>query len=133
MQLSFLIDECLTPALVDIAKERGHSSRHASRIKELKGKSDRTVTDYALRRNMIVVTNNLVDFEHIYQRRPHHPGLIFISAEGNLINRQAHILMFETALDELEEDFPINEVIHVHMAKDNEGDIVITIERYPLP
>ncbi len=118
---------------MDIAKERGYSSKHASRIKTLKGKSDRTVTQYALERDMIVVTNNLVDFEAIYQKTKNHPGLIFISASGNLINRQTHIQLFEAALDELEEDPPINEAIHVHLEEDKLKNVNLILERYTLP
>ncbi len=130
--VSFLIDECLTPALVKIAKERGYFSRHVSRIKDLKGKSDRKVTRYALENDMIVVTNNLVDFDQIYRTRDAHPGLIFMSASGNLINRETHILMFENALEELEETPITNEVIHIHIDEDRNKDIQLTLKRYSL-
>ncbi len=82
---------------------------------------------------MIVVTNNLVDFEQIYQKTNDHPGLIFISASGNLINRQAHIELFEAALDEIEEDPPVNEAIHVHLEEDKFKNINLILERYTLP
>ena len=129
---SFLIDECLTPALVKIAKERGYFAQHVSRIKDLKGKSDRKVTQYALENSMIVVTNNLVDFDQIYRTREAHPGLIFMSASGNLINRETHILMFENALEELEESLFSNEVIHIHIDEDRNKDIQLTLKRYTL-
>lgn len=131
--VSFLIDECLTPALTSIARERGYSAKHVSRIKDLKGKSDRKVTQYALEHHMIVVTNNLVDFDLIYRSKDIHPGLIFLSASGNLINKETHILMFENALEEIEETTLSNEVIHVHLDEDRNKDLHLTLKRYPLP
>ncbi len=129
----FLIDECLSPALVKVAKERGYLSSHVSRLAKLKGKSDETVSHYALQQGMVVVTNNMVDFDRIYQKQSKHPGLIFLAAADGLMNRDSQILMFECALDEYAEEILNNEALYVQLKYSEKPNWELIIERYELP
>lgn len=129
--LAFLIDECLSPDLCEVAQSRGYLALHGTWAK-LKSKIDPTVASYALKNNMILVTNNLVDFRKIYKSKSLHPGVIFISADEELMDRELQVLMFEHALDRVEQNEPINEAINIRLSFDQENNLVLDIERYEL-
>jgi len=130
--LAFLIDECLSPDLCEVARNRGHHALHTVWVK-LRSKKDPTVASYALEKDMVLVTNNLVDFKKIYKRKTLHPGIIFLSADDELMDRESQVLMFEHALDSVEQNEPINEAISIRLSLDHENNLVVDIERYELP
>ena len=79
-QPKFLIDECLSPVLAAYAREQGFIAEHVNDVKRKQRRarlSDRQIANYALARDLIVTTNNRMDFEDIYIAMPAHPGLIF--------------------------------------------------------
>jgi hypothetical protein len=61
-----------------------------------------------------------------------HPGLIFLSAPESLMDQDSQALMFEHALDKVEEEEPINEAITVELFED-EDSLVVEIDRFDLP
>jgi predicted nuclease of predicted toxin-antitoxin system len=132
--LGILIDENLSPELVDVAQARGLVALSVSKIRKLRGRRDYYIAKYAIDNDMTLVTNNMVDFEVIYQAKEAHPGLIFLSAEDTrLFRRQYQKLMLEAALNEFEEDEPIQEAIVVTVWEDEEGGVNMTTNRYYLP
>jgi hypothetical protein len=63
---------------------------------------------------MIVVTNNMVDFENIYIARKVHPGLIFLSCSiDRLFTAENQVTMLSLALAMIEESEPVQETIQV--------------------
>jgi predicted nuclease of predicted toxin-antitoxin system len=130
-ELSFLIDECLTPDLCEIARGRGYHALHATWAK-LGSQKDSKVAKYALDHDMILVTNNLVDFDKIYRRKPLHPGVIFLMAEDELMDYESQTIMFMHALDSADGNEPINEAIRANLFADIDQNLVIEIARYEL-
>lgn len=130
--LAFLIDENLSPSLAKIAQERGFTAVHATWA-GVGGMKDHQVAAYAVKKDMILVTNDLSDFRKIYKRKKLHPGIIFLGVVSfDLMDRETQQAMFEQALDQAEADEPINEAIYVQMEEDIDENWVITTARYVL-
>jgi len=121
----FLIDECLTVDLVDVAGRAGHEARHVARVGKA-GWKDWNVARYARDGDFILVTNNATDFRRLYAAQPLHAGLVILIPAVDRVLQQR---LFQTALDELTTlGEPINRVIEV----DLDGDDV-TFAVYDLP
>jgi predicted nuclease of predicted toxin-antitoxin system len=129
--LAFLIDENLTLDLAEMARERGHHALHVVWVgRRLRGRSDDVVAHYALAQDMVLVTNNLVDFRRIYRRTDLHPGIVFLSVtDPDIMDKDAQRTMFEAALESIEEDEPINEAVMVELDEDIDGNWEVTVAR----
>jgi hypothetical protein len=86
----FLIDECLSVALVAAAKARDFEADHVAHIGK-KGWQDWTVAN-----NYIIVTNNRRDFLKEYAKLDIHGGLVVLIP---LVKRDEQIGLFTKALD----------------------------------
>lgn len=130
----FLIDECLSHELADLARERGYHALATTRMSRLRKRDDYRVATYAVDRDLILVTNDMYDLERIYERFAIHPGIVFITAgRAKLRTRPYQRRMFELVLDEVEESDPVSEAILV-TAKEGKGRSVnLNIRRYPHP
>jgi len=69
----FLIDECLSPQLVVVAREAGHEARHVAHVGRA-GWKDWNVVRYAGAENLVLVTNNAGDYRRLYAAEPLHPA-----------------------------------------------------------
>jgi predicted nuclease of predicted toxin-antitoxin system len=131
--LGYLIDENLSPGLALGAQARGSRAFHASWV-GLRGASDSKIAAYAIARDLILVTNDLVDFRRIYSRKGLHPGLIFLTVSDiAVMDREAQHHMFGAALDSAMANEPVNEAITVVLSENARGDWVIEVRRAPLP
>jgi predicted nuclease of predicted toxin-antitoxin system len=128
----FLIDECLSQELADLAQEHGYFALAANRMWRLRKRDDYRVARYA--RDLILVTNDQYDFERIYEQFEVHPGIVFITAgRSKLRELRYQQAMFEIALDAIEESNPVCEAI-LMTARDGKGRRVgINIKRYAFP
>lgn len=107
----FLIDECLSPALVAYAHSRGHHATHVV-FRGLQGTSDQDLMPVVLLGNFVFVTSNARDFLRLYVQESVHPGLVVI-VPGN-ISAARQIALFERAIDILEaQDDLINRVLEI--------------------
>lgn len=132
--LGFLIDENLTPELASVIAARGFRAHVVSRDKKLRGRSDAVIARYAIDNDLIVVTNNVVDFEKIYVRRECHPGLIFICAESPVLRRkECQLTMMDIALDEIQRDCLCQEAVRVTARKGRRRTMKVDIDRFYLP
>jgi predicted nuclease of predicted toxin-antitoxin system len=61
--LGILIDENLSPGLVEVAQARGLVSLSVARMKRLRGRRDHVIARYAIDNDLTLVTNNMVDFD----------------------------------------------------------------------
>ena len=60
--MKFLIDECLSPELVALARSRGfHESTHVTWL-GMRSRRDWTIVQRAIDEGFVLVTNNTVDF-----------------------------------------------------------------------
>ncbi len=108
---TILIDECLSPRLVAVAKRRGHQSFHVVWINR-EGTDDWHVASLAAERNYVVVTNDRRDFLRLYAQLEVHNGLIIVVPA---VLRHEQRRLFGIALDVAEQqDSLVNLLIEVH-------------------
>lgn len=131
--VGFLIDEDLSPELVEVATGRGFHAISVARMTRLRGRGDSVIARYAIDRDLVIVTNNLADFERLYANKEFHPGLVFICSDGSkLRTKRYQKLMMEQVLDEIEQDPPCQEAICI-TAYSAGRDVELRIDRYYLP
>jgi hypothetical protein len=137
MSLRLLIDECLSPDLVDLAVAAGHVQSTCLRDRGLLGTQDWTLIKHVLAEDFTLVTVNAQDFRGSGEDAPGglfatvemHAGLICLNSARRMdLNTQREL--FEIALKELAE-LPdlINQVLEV--TEEASGEVVVTI--YELP
>jgi len=135
--VKFLIDECLSPALAHLARERGYSeSTHVVWLGR-EGQADWTLARLAIDQDWTFVTKNAYDFRGPagmpgdsgqYQDVELHAGLVCLN--GDPLDRATQLVLFGAVLDALAEDGdPVNQVLEATML-DFGG---IKIQRYALP
>lgn len=121
--LRFLIDECLSPELAGVAKERGHGALHVTWVNRA-GYSDRSLMPYVLDGEYTLVTNNGADFRALYRSLAVHPGLIVILPS---LRKAGQIAVFERFLDHVAER---PDLINKLVTLDADGDM--TMSDFPL-
>jgi len=130
----FLIDECLSQELADQAQELGYFSLAANRMWRLRTRDDYRVARYALDRELILVTNDRYDFESIYEQLEIHPGIIFITAGRSKLRELPYQqAMFAMALDEVEDNEPVNDAILLTARDGKKRRVDLNIKRYRFP
>ena len=83
--MKFLIDECLSPELVALARARGfHESTHVTWL-GMRSKKDWAIVRRAVRDGFVLVTNNTADFAAIYGREEIHAGLVCLNVAPGLM------------------------------------------------
>ena len=134
-----LIDECLSPELVLMARERGHhEASHVVWIGNA-GWKDWELKQVILEQDWVLVTRNSEDFrgprnapgtKGQYADVPLHAGMICINGPvGMGLDWQRRL--FEEALNELDEDGDLtNQVLEVTL---DDGEAAIDLIRYALP
>lgn len=91
----FLIDENLSPALVEPARQRGFEAVHVNHL------GRRTETDWDLlkviaEQDWVLVTNNAIEFRGRYRDIELHPGVVFLLPS---VRRPDQVRLFEEALN----------------------------------
>lgn len=97
MKSRFLIDECLSPALVAAAKARNFEADHVTYIGKA-GWQDWNLVPFAVANDYVMVTNNRRDFLKHYARLDIHAGLIILIP---FVDRDRQVILFEKVLDML--------------------------------
>lgn len=126
--MKFLIDECLSLALVRVARQRGHGvSMHVNHL-DLNGEGDGAVLACAVDRGYVLVTNNAKDFLRRVERLEIHAGLVCLDMPDEQKSKALQVLLFERALEEIGEIEPLNEVLVIAVLGHE-----IEIDRFRLP
>lgn len=100
--MKFLIDECLSPSLAAIARNRGYPlSTHVTWL-GLRAREDWALVRRAVAGGYVLVTNDRTDFTTLLEREPHHPGLVCITVAHGLMSLDVQTRLFEHALVRLE-------------------------------
>ena len=111
--MKFLIDECLSPDLVAIARRKGfYESTHITWL-GLHSASDWTIVLRAVEDGYVIVTNNTTDFTSLVGRETIHAGLVCLNIAPNHMSLNSQKCLFEYALELLQGGEPINEVLEV--------------------
>ncbi len=136
--MKFLIDECLSPALAKVAKDKGHGETSHVVWMGLAGRKDWELTPIILGGDWTFVTKNSVDFrgpkdtpgsKGQYADVAIHAGLICLNGPPGM-DLDMQIELFEQALQELEvaPDL-VNQVLEISLEDDDE----LRVLRYALP
>ena len=127
--MKFLIDECLSPELVAIARARGHGeSTHVTWL-GMRSRKDWSIVHRAVADGYVLVTNNATDFRALFGREEVHAGLVCINMAASLMSLEVQRRLFALALDRLGGREPINELLEITL---NERKVV-HVERYDFP
>ena len=127
--MKFLIDECLSPELGKVARDRHYyGSTHVNWL-GLTSEKDWVLMARAVEDGYVFVTNNRTDFRALSAREPLHAGLICLNVETGDIDPATFSRLFERALDHLNEIEPVNEVVEVILDRDGQ----VQINRYGWP
>ena len=138
MTIRFLIDECLSPELVDAAVTRGYPETTCVRNRGWAGTKDYELIRHVVAEDFTLVTCNSVDFrgggpgdlggEHA--RQEIHAGLVCLNSELPLDLDLQHTL-FELALDTIAQDGldMVNQVVDVF----HRADGAMEVEVYDIP
>jgi hypothetical protein len=108
MTFRFLIDECLSPELAQLAIDAGHGESTCVRDRGLAGTKDWKLIQHVVANDFTLVTCNSVDFrgggpgqlggEHAKQSI--HAGLVCLNS-SHVLDLQRQRELFQIALDEL--------------------------------
>ena len=128
-RVKFLIDECLSPELVRIARERGYGeSTHVTWL-GLRSRKDWSIVRRAVDDGYVLVTNNTTDFTPLLSREGVHAGLVCLNVAPGLMSLDVQKRLFTLALDRLGDAEPINELLEVTLLEDR----LVRIDRYNVP
>jgi predicted nuclease of predicted toxin-antitoxin system len=122
----FLIDECLSGALVGVAKARGYQADYVTHLGKA-GWQDWNLVRFAIANDYIIVTDNRRDFLKQYAKLDVHAGLVILLPKGT---RDRQMALFQRALDvySARNDDLVNKLIEiardgsVHIRDWNVGD-----------
>lgn len=131
--MRFLIDECLSPELVQLAIDAGHLESTCVRDRGLAGTQDWKLMEYVVAGDYTLVTHNAVDFRGggpgrlggQHARQPIHAGLVCLHSVWplDLLRQRA---LFRIALDELAGmDDLVNQAMEVFEDEDGGVEVVV--------
>ena len=118
----FLIDENLSPILVDTARERGFEAMHVNHL-GLRTQTDWELLKVVAEQGWSLVTNNAIEFRIRYGNVELHRGVIFLLPA---VRRPEQVRLFEAALEHprIRLDL-VNRALDV--AFDPNGSVVVSI------
>ena len=139
-EVKFLIDECLSPSLADLAVENGYvQSAHVVR-QGMKSSGDPSITERALDEDWTVVTQNADDFRPPFgskSERPTyvgvglHAGLVCLNLPHNSI-RTVQLRYFQYVLEYIKTlDSLINVIVEVEPDSKNPDVLMLRDFDYP--
>jgi predicted nuclease of predicted toxin-antitoxin system len=127
--VKFLVDECLSPKLVALARERGHKeSTHVTWL-GLRSRKDWSIVRRAVDDGYVLVTNNTTDFTSLLARESLHAGLVCLNVAPGLMTLEIQRTLFALAIEQLRDAEPINELLEVTLTDDRS----VRVERFDLP
>ena len=94
----FLIDENLSPALVEPARNRGFEAMHVDHL-GLRTETDWDLLNVISSQDRVLVTNNAIEFRGRYRDVELHPGVVFLLPA---VRRPEQVRLFEAALDHIQ-------------------------------
>jgi hypothetical protein len=135
--MKFLVDECLSPKLAQMARDHGHlESSHVVWVGQ-QGLQDWNLVTFAVDGDWTLVTKNSYDFRGpaeapgtggFYVGVEVHPGLVCLN--GDDMDRQMQLDLFAAVLDDIGAD---GDLVNVGLEATLTDTGEIDIERYALP
>ena len=141
--MKFLIDQCLSPELADLARQRGYiESAHVGQ-RNRSGAKDWQLMPYILEGDWTFVTRNSRDFRGSssnpgrkgqYKGADLHAGLVCLNGPNGM-DLDMQLEAFSVVLDALDADSPApdltNQVLEATVESDAAPDVIL--RRYDLP
>ena len=125
--MKFLIDECLSPSLAAIARERGYpESTHVTWL-GLRARQDWALVRRAVADEYVLVTNDRADFTPLMEREQRNPGLVCITVAHGLMSLDVQTRLFEHALTRLAGQDIAGRVLEVAL----NADRTVRVDLYP--
>ena len=125
--MKFLIDECLSPSLAIVARERGYpQSTHVTWL-GLRARQDWALVRRAVADGYVLVTNDRTDFTPLMEREGRHPGLVCITVAHGLMSLDVQTRLFEHALVRLAGEDIADRVLEVAL----QADRTVRFDLYP--
>ena len=137
MTFRFLIDECLSPELVQLALEAGHLESTCVRDRGWAGTKDWKLMAYAVDGDYTLVTHNSLDFRGHgpgrlggqHAKQSIHAGLVCLNSV-HLMDLQRQLDLFRLVLAELAHiDDLVNQALEVFELADGS----VELDSYPIP
>ena len=94
----FLIDENLSPVLVEPARRRGFEAMHVNHL-GLRTETDWDLLKVVAQQDWLLVTNNAIEFRGRYREIELHPGVVFLLPA---VRRPEQVQLFEAGLDHIQ-------------------------------
>lgn len=108
--MKFLIDECLSPELVNIAHALGHEAYHVAH-RGWSGWADADIRDRLVADELVLVTNNRDDFLALLGAEELHPGLVVLLEN---VRRSEQVRLFSICVTTLSQMIStINKVLEI--------------------
>ncbi|HEU0013915.1 MAG TPA: DUF5615 family PIN-like protein [Longimicrobium sp.] len=123
--IQLLIDECLSPALVDTAATFGFNAYHVTR-RGWGSLADPQLLARLLDEDLTFVTNNWRDFRPMIARTEVHPGIIALLVN---VRRAEQVALFSAALNAITAADPPLDMVNTVLEVDADGGVA----RYVLP
>ena len=125
--MKFLIDECLSPTLAAIARQRGfQDSTHVTWL-GLRARRDWALVRRAVEDGYVLVTHDRTDFTLLMEREPVHPGLVCLNVAHGLMRLGVQQGLFEHALTQITDVDLGGQVVEVTLAANR----TVRVDRYP--
>ncbi|HKP76070.1 MAG TPA: DUF5615 family PIN-like protein [Longimicrobiaceae bacterium] len=115
--IQLLIDECLTPKLVDVANRFGYLAFHVLH-RGWKGNADQVLLGRLRQEGLTLVTNNWQDFRPLLRREEIHAGAIVLPN----VPRAEQIEALERALRAIQSVAPPLDMINTVVEVDTWGE-----------
>jgi predicted nuclease of predicted toxin-antitoxin system len=118
---------------VKFARSRGFYAVHVNEA-NLTGASDKHVARYAIENELILVTNNAVDFRRHYSRRKLHPGLVFLVCPVEEIFTDINqATLLNAVLDDLLDHDLVQEPVRIELLADGGDHLEWELTRHVYP
>ena len=125
--MKFLIDECLSPKLATIARERGYpQSTHVTWL-GLRAWRDWALVRRAVADGYVLVTNDRADFTSLMEREQEHPGLVCVTVAHGLNSLDVQARLFRYALMRLAEEDLTGRILEIALQTDQ----TVRLNLYP--
>ena len=125
--MKFLIDECLSPTLATMARERGFpQSTHVTWL-GLRSRQDWALVRRAIDNRYILVTHDSTDFTALMERQPRHPGLVCMNVAHGLMSLDVQKRLFDYAIAHVADGELTGQVVEVTLTADS----TIRLATYP--
>lgn len=125
--MRFLIDECLSPALVKIMIDAGFECTSV-RDRGLLGATDAKLMKVLLQEDFTLVTENATDFRALFGAAELHAELVCLGASPMNLETQRELL--QIALEALGDDL-VNQVLEV--TRDDAGEVTVSTYEHAAP